>query len=611
MKPGRPKTQLQLINEDQEFSQDFAQYLSDVWKLEDNGFDYNIVAVFGSQSSGKSTLLNRLFGTEFEVMSTERRRQTTKGIWADKSTYKSNIIVLDVEGTDGSERGEDQEFERKSALFSLAISEVLVVNIWENTVGLYNSANMGLLKTVFEVNLELFGKEKDVKTLLFFSIRDHTSEVTLDALSDTLMHDLESVWERISKPESLKDAKITDYFDFAFSSLPNKPLQPQEFEDRAAKLRGRFIDPKHDNYVFNSKYKRRIPVDGIPHYAASIWEKIVTNKDLDLPTQQELLAQYRCDEISRQVVERFHQEIQPIREAIDSGKPSATENIGGTMAKVRGSAISEFESHASRYQRSVYEKSRQQLLGLLNSDLCILYVRLIKQASNAAVREFSNRVKKRLGSAARSNEEYEFMDIVRKTQDEVRGDFRRLAEETRLPDTDWSYDDEAAHLDQMMDNIIDELRKGEISRIMDRTRNVLKREISDVLAAELNEPTDKMWGTVLGSFAEINAKVERTFSQRIQPIVSEEPARRAMIKQMRELAWGDLVAKAREEVSDQMVLLKLRNYLEERFRYDSQGLPRVWMPSDDIDGQFDRARTETLRLIPGYCKIDVGAWDES
>ena len=69
-----------------------------------------------------------------------------------------NILVMDVEGTDGRERGEDQDFERKSALFALATSEVLIINIWEHQVGLYQGANMGLLKVVFEVNLELFLK---------------------------------------------------------------------------------------------------------------------------------------------------------------------------------------------------------------------------------------------------------------------------------------------------------------------------------------------------------------------------------------------------------------------------------------------------------------------
>jgi GTPase Era involved in 16S rRNA processing len=131
----------------------------------ESGFNYHLISVFGSQSTGKSTLLNHLFGTDFNVMSETERRQTTKGIWMSKNKNKTasmtdNILVMDVEGTDGRERGEDQDFERKSALFALATSEVLIVNIWEHQVGLYQGANMGLLKTVFEVNLQLFLKDK-------------------------------------------------------------------------------------------------------------------------------------------------------------------------------------------------------------------------------------------------------------------------------------------------------------------------------------------------------------------------------------------------------------------------------------------------------------------
>ena len=56
------------------------------------------------------------------------------GIWLSPSAY-SPTIVMDVEGTDGRERGEDQDFERKSALFSLAGTEVLLVNLWYVVVG--------------------------------------------------------------------------------------------------------------------------------------------------------------------------------------------------------------------------------------------------------------------------------------------------------------------------------------------------------------------------------------------------------------------------------------------------------------------------------------------
>ena len=144
------------------------------WGMLDKGFAYDIVAVFGSQSTGKSTLLNGLFGTSFPVMDEAKRQQTTKGIWMCPSKY-SSTLVMDVEGTDGRERGEDQDFQRKSALFSLASTEVLIANIWyvptsqqgtldvvlsafrEHQIGLYQGANIALLKTVFEVNLGLFG----------------------------------------------------------------------------------------------------------------------------------------------------------------------------------------------------------------------------------------------------------------------------------------------------------------------------------------------------------------------------------------------------------------------------------------------------------------------
>ena len=72
------------------------------------GSDYRTVAVIGCQSSGKSTLLNLLFDTTFVVMNeTAGRQQTTKGIWMNRNK-DGNIMVLDIEGTDSKERGEQR-----------------------------------------------------------------------------------------------------------------------------------------------------------------------------------------------------------------------------------------------------------------------------------------------------------------------------------------------------------------------------------------------------------------------------------------------------------------------------------------------------------------------
>ncbi|KAI1019493.1 hypothetical protein LB505_000455 [Fusarium chuoi] len=46
------------------------------------------------------------------------------------------------------------------------------------------------------------------------------------------------------------------------------------------------------------------------------------------------------------------------------------------------------------------------------------------------------------------------------------------------------------------------------------------------------------------------------------------------------------------------ILLKLRENFEDKFRYDEAGVPRIWRPSDDIEGIYTKARESTLTLVP-------------
>ena len=72
---------------------------------------------------------------------------------------------------------------------------------------------------------------------------------------------------------------------------------------------------------------------------------------------------------------------------------------------------------------------------------------------------------------------------------------------------------------------------------------------------------------------------------------------------LRQRAWAALRAKVDEQTVDSAILTKLRAYFEERFRYDEQGVPRVWKPDDDIDGAFKKAKDATLELIDLYAEI--------
>ena len=59
------------------------------------------------------------------------RAQTTQGIWI--ALHPMKFVVLDCEGTDSKERGEERhKFEHCSSLFCLALADILIINMWSN-----------------------------------------------------------------------------------------------------------------------------------------------------------------------------------------------------------------------------------------------------------------------------------------------------------------------------------------------------------------------------------------------------------------------------------------------------------------------------------------------
>ncbi len=635
---------IQVIDEEKEFNPNLNVYLQQVDTAQ-AGFDYHLISVFGSQSTGKSTLLNYLFGTSFGVMSETERRQTTKGIWMSKnkrdfdthSAHKmaNNIMIMDVEGTDGRERGEDQDFERKSALFALATSEVLIVNIWEHQVGLYQGANMGLLKTVFEVNLQLFLKDKqsNPRSLLFFVIRDHLGNTPLANLQQTLIQDLIKIWFSLSKPPGLENSQIEDYFDFAFAALPHKILQPDKFEIEVAKLGTRFRagnrahksnglhnDQELEGGVFLPEYHRRIPADGFSVYASGVWDQIVHNKDLDLPTQQELLAQFRCDEIAREVLVGFDEAISPLEEkqaaAERAGDSLVLQGLGETCLKTRTETIKAFETEASRYHKGVYGRKRKELEQKIDDRLKVLYLGQLSAIHKSGIKRFSEAVTTAVKLGQKKGATYEFAEIVAKEKYKTLSHFGAEAKLLALPDAPWTdFKVQSGAFGKELDDVSGRLRREEMRRLAGRVERWVRSRLDESVGLEFNKlgsgrggngapekgdsPAEKdLWDRIWTLFTTTVKQAETRFLERAGSFDASDSEKEVGLWRLRRKSWAVLRAKIDEEVMEGNILLKLRENFEDKFRYDDAGVPRIWRPTDDIEGVYTKARESTLSLVP-------------
>lgn len=645
---------IQVIDENKNFNIAHLPLYFEQENVLRQGFNYHLISVFGSQSTGKSTLLNALFGTGFGVMSETERRQTTKGIWMSKNKSEGvegkkmadNILVMDVEGTDGRERGEDQDFERKSALFALATSEVLIVNIWEHQVGLYQGANMGLLKTVFEVNLTLFLKSGTVpRSLLFFVIRDHIGNTPLSNLRATLLADLSRIWSTLSKPPGLENSKIEDYFDFAFAALPHKILQPDAFVSSVQKLGTRFREgarKKSDAFLLDEQsepillpeYHRRIPADGFSHYANGIWEQIEANKDLDLPTQQELLAQFRCDEIAREVLVAFDDLIIPFEtkqtDASKSGSPIVIPELGRIMNRARKAVLDDFKVEASRYHQGVYKRKSAELETQVDSRLKALFKGQLTAAHKEGIATFSEAVSSAVKAGQKKGGNYDFQSIVQGEKKISLDRFEQEAKRTIIEGAAWSeYQQEITLYKKDLDIVSGQLRKDELRRLATRVERWVRTHLSESVGVCFNKlgsgragsgapetgtrgnVEKDLWDRIWQSFTETVSHAEGRFSERARSLDASPEEVEVGIWRLKRKSWAVLRAKIDEEVMEGNLLLKLRENFEDKFRYDEDGVPRIWRPTDDIEGAYARARESTLELIPLLAVFKLSATSSS
>lgn len=129
----------------------------------------------------------------------------------------------------------------------------------------------------------------------------------------------------------------------------------------------------------------------------SIWDQVQSNSDLDIPTQQELLAQFRCDEIASLAMEGVREGVRIVKRPVEGGK--VVDGLGNDMDSWRERALALFDKDASRYHAGVYQRRRVDLLASIHAELSPLFLGQVKSLHKACVREFKEELQGTLGGA--------------------------------------------------------------------------------------------------------------------------------------------------------------------------------------------------------------------
>eukprot|EP00741_Cyanophora_paradoxa_P010917 tig00020553_g10554.t1 len=575
------------------------------------GDEFSVLAIMGCQSGGKSTLMNRLFGTEFRVMNPDVRSQTTRGVWMAGTKTDASAIVMDLEGSDSRERGEaGVAYERKIALFALAIADVLMVNMWNQDVGRRDAANYGLLRTVLEINLHLFHRDRSSgrKQLLMFVIRDHLRP-PLSELEGILRKDLAAIWGNLSKPAGLESSTVDDFFDLDFVSLPHKVYEEEAFEKGIASLKKRFSDRSDPGYVLKGRQKKEVPADGFSHYVGSIWDAIRENKDLDLPGQREMVAQFRCGEIAKAALESFRAAAAPLFEEAARGEP--VPGAGARAGELLAAAAKEYAAGAQKYQYA--KRAFEEVASDLRAKALQEVEAKCMKPQGALLRERAQRgVVARVDALVPAKVDAKSLpDLARfgaraaEARRAVREELAASLEELAVDGAAWSGAEEAAAaVEAAGEGRARDAAEKLAGRAVDYVTKAMATGIQEA-AAPLLERADPrtMWRALREVVASAQEKSRGTLASILTGLGVSGAAAEGPLAELGPAAESALRDKVAAVAAPDVFLSKMAGRFAERFRKDDRKLPRVFKGPADVDAAFVPARRAALEMLDLFCVL--------
>ncbi|KAL3639767.1 Cell wall protein rhd3 [Castilleja foliolosa] len=552
-------------------------------KLGECGLSYAVVAIMGPQSSGKSTLLNNLFGTNFREMDAFKgRSQTTKGIWmAHCVGIEPCTLVMDLEGTDGRERGEDDTaFEKQSALFALAVSDIVLINMWCHDIGREQAANKPLLKTVM---MRLFSPRK---TTLMFVIRDKT-RTPLENLEPVLREDIQKIWNSVPKPQVHKETPLSEFFNVEVVALSSYEEKEEQFKEQVANLRQRFFHSIAPGGLAGDR-RGVVPASGFSFSAQQIWKVIKENKDLDLPAHKVMVATVRCEEIANEKFSSFieNEEWLQLEEVVQS---QSVPGFGRKLSSILDVCLSEYDAEATYFEEGVRSTKRQQLEEKLLQLVQPAYQFMLGHIRSGTLERFKEAFESAL------SEGKGFAIAARDCRKYFMSQFDEASADVHIDQANWDSSKVRDKLKRDIDAHISTVRAAKLSELTAMYETKLNEALSGPVEALLDGASDDTWPAIRKLLRRETEIAVSGFSNALAGFEMDELTKEKMLLRLEDHARGIVEAKAKEEAG--RVLIRMKDRFSMLFSQDADSMPRVWTGKEDIRAITKTARSASMKLL--------------
>ncbi|GER53517.1 protein ROOT HAIR DEFECTIVE 3 homolog [Striga asiatica] len=555
-------------------------------KLSECGLSYAVVAIMGPQSSGKSTLLNNLFGTNFKEMDAFKGRHALDefGLIIFSGLLSKVLTAYKL-------CQDDTAFEKQSALFALAVSDIVLINMWCHDIGREQAANKPLLKTVFQVMMRLFSPRK---TTLMFVIRDKT-RTPLENLEPVLREDIQKIWDSVPKPEAHKETPLSDFFNVEVVALSSYEEKEEQFKQQVASLRQRFYHSIAPGGLAGDR-RGVVPASGFSFSAQQIWKVIKENRDLDLPAHKVMVATVRCEEIANEKFSAFI-ENEAWRQLEEMVQYQIVLGFGKKLTSILDVCLSEYDAEATYFDESVRSTKRKQLEEKLLQLVQPAYQFMLGHIRSGTLDKFKAAFETAL------NEGKGFSAAASDCMEYFMSQFVEAAAGADIDQANWDSSKVREKLRRDIDAHIADVREARLSELTSIYEKKLNEALSEPVEALLDGASDDTWPAIRKLYRRETETAVTGFSKELSGFEMDEVTKNKMLSRLEDYARGLVEAKAKEEAG--RVLIRMKDRFSTMFNNDSDSMPRVWTGKEDIRAITKTARSALLSIMAAVRLDDV------
>ena len=223
------------------------------------------------------------------------------------------------------------------------------------------------------------------------------------------------------------------------------------------------------------------------------------------------------------------------------------------MSQARTGVLSEFESQAQRYHKETFMRKFEELRGMVDLRLHVLFRAQVTGLHSLCLRAFEEDVTIEL------KKDREFAKTVMQCKEKSLGKFDEDTRAVMIEGTGWSYEHDRELLVQDIDAVTSRLRKEEIARLAERLEKQIKSEVEEPVSLAFATPTDTIWDTLISEFEKIkDAKVGEFKEKAAVRLNATEEDVTEGVEGLKTRAWMCLRNRLDGETEPTHLLLRLR-----------------------------------------------------